>query len=90
METVTELLRFDQTKIDHAFVRQTLLTPRSQEAFRKSGILPEDIVYPHPTDEDPAVRQIKLSKALAYRTQQLQVLSDAYTQILSAHTSLQN
>jgi hypothetical protein len=71
VETVTELLRFDQTKVDHTFLRQTLLTPRSQEAFRKSGILPEDIVYPQPVDDDPAVRQIKLTKALTYRTQQL-------------------
>ena len=36
----------DQTLITPQFLEETRLTPRSAEAFKKSGVLPEDILYP--------------------------------------------
>jgi hypothetical protein len=44
--TIDDILVMDQSQIDINFIRKTRLTPRSVEAFRRSGILPSDIVYP--------------------------------------------
>ena len=44
-KNISELIEIED-QIDYQFLKTTRLTPRSCEAFRKSGILPEDIVCP--------------------------------------------
>lgn len=39
--TVTDILSNDPKLIDKDFLSTTLLTPKSAEAFRMSGVLPE-------------------------------------------------
>lgn len=44
--TIDDLVEMDQTLIDQNFWRTVTMTPRSNEAFRRSGVLPSEIIYP--------------------------------------------
>lgn len=45
--TIHDIVRNSQNvEMDEKWLRRTCLTPRSQEAFRMSGILPQEIIYP--------------------------------------------
>ena len=44
--TLDDLFDMEQTQIDENFWNSVALTPRSSEAFRRSGILPCEIIYP--------------------------------------------
>lgn len=65
-----------QDCIDDKFLRYTRLTPRSQEAFKMSGILPQEIIHPkaeHFEGPDDII-QIRLKKAAYARDQKMKVL----------------
>jgi hypothetical protein len=67
--------------MDENFLKRTCLTPRSQEAFRMSGVLPLEIVYDkfehylnYLTKHPEEIAQIKLKKALQSHSDKWQVL----------------
>jgi len=72
----------DQSQIDQKFLTVTRLTPRSQEAFRRSGILPMEIVYPTLDDfkdaEAPELALIRLKAAQDCRENFMKVLARDY------------
>ena len=67
----------DQSQVDSNFVRKTRLTPRSVEAFRRSGILPSDIVYPC-LEDNSELAHIRLKAALDCRDNFMKVLARDY------------
>lgn len=64
-------------------MRRTNLTPRSQEAFRKSGVLPEEIIYPlaEHFDGPEDIVQIKLKKAIYARDLKMRALYTDYQKV---------
>jgi hypothetical protein len=46
MLTIRDILNYpNYEEMDEKFLKRTCLTPRSQEAFRMSGVHPLEIVY---------------------------------------------
>lgn len=72
----------DPTLIDSQFLKQTRLTPRSEEAFRRSGILPSDIIYPTLHDFKDSLTtelaQIRLNATQVVRDNFMKVLARDY------------
>jgi len=69
--TVTDIIQDpDQQKFDEKCFRNANFTPRSDEAFKRSGLLPEDFISPKiehfydAKEKDPEIAQIKLRKAI--------------------------
>jgi hypothetical protein len=78
-------------ELDQAWLRTIQFTPRTQEAFRMSGVLPSDILYPKLEHFfDPQAKfadelaEIKLKKAVQARENKLKVLVRDYKKLLNA------
>jgi hypothetical protein len=63
------------------------MTPRSVEAFKRTGVLPQEILYPtlqmftDPMDKSPEIAQIKLQAAIDARKNLMKLLVSEYQTI---------
>jgi hypothetical protein len=81
--TVTDILSTDPKLINQDFMSTTLLTPRSAEAFRMSGVLPEALLYPAmELNVDSAVAQIRFNAALECRDYFAKALAKDYAKLV--------
>jgi hypothetical protein len=60
------------------------MTPRSVEAFKRTGVLPQEIIYPtlqmfqDPRDKSPEIAKIKLNAAVDARKNLMRLLLSEY------------